>query len=138
MIHRSDYDPGDVLCDRDVVLLVLRDKGSVHSHDLRRGGFTGNPSERVRELRSLGHTISAKREPRGKGRRRNGVLFTLLFEVGGSAGSISDGSEDSASAASDLRGNPRAASETPPSGAAETSDALFDMPTGNPHHREAV
>lgn len=64
------------MTDRDRVLARLREAGSrgVHSHDLRREGYTGNPSQRCNELADEGHTIRRVREARNG---RPGVRFIL-------------------------------------------------------------
>lgn len=74
--HRSEIDPNYQLTDREAVLHALRKAGDagVHSHDLRRGGYSGNVSERVRELRRHGYELRVEREHRG---RRQGVRITL-------------------------------------------------------------
>jgi hypothetical protein len=80
VIKRADVDPNYELNDREAVLAALRQAGSngVHSLDLRAGGYSGNPSERIRDLLKLGYSIRIQRERRGK---RNGARYTLV-EVG--------------------------------------------------------
>jgi len=65
--------------DRAAVLefLRLRRPKSVHSRELRIGGFTGNPSERMRELRDEGCVIEAET---AKCDGRNGTAYTLIRE----------------------------------------------------------
>jgi len=65
--------------DRLRVLAQLQRAGAsgVHSLDLRREGFTGNPSQRMNELRDEGYVIEAKREARFD---RNGTRYTLVSE----------------------------------------------------------
>lgn len=65
--------------DRSRVLSALQAAAShgLHSHDIRRRGLTGHPSERVAELERMGYSIRRVREYR---RGRNGTRFYLLGE----------------------------------------------------------
>lgn len=65
--------------DRSRVLAALRAAGpqGLHSHDIRRRGLTGHPSERAAELERMGYEIRRKREYIDG---RNGVRFYLLSE----------------------------------------------------------
>lgn len=53
------------MSDRDTFYEMLREAGceGVHSHDLRRRGVTGNPSQRSRELVARGIEVSKLSEP---------------------------------------------------------------------------
>lgn len=67
--------------DRDRVLARLR-RGPVHSTEIRRSGLSGNPSQRIAELRDLGHHITAESKPwkDANGKRRPGTLYTLTLD----------------------------------------------------------
>jgi hypothetical protein len=69
-------------CER--LLKLLREwPAGVHSHAIRNLGVSGNPSQRVRELRDRGFNIESKRENRGK---RPGVRYTLRGTPGSAEG----------------------------------------------------
>ena len=63
------------------LLTALRARGPVgiHSHEIRRLGISGNPSQRVKELEEDGHQIEHRREHKG---RRPGVRYRLLADAG--------------------------------------------------------
>lgn len=73
------------MTDRIRLLQALRDAGStgVHSHDLRRAGISGNPSQRIRELRLEGHVIEGEPERRNG---RPGKRWTLTHDAAIGAG----------------------------------------------------
>lgn len=77
----SELAPTKPVSDAERMLRLLRTAGSlgVHSHDLRRRGITGNPSQRAADLEAKGHSIERVRENRG---RRPGTRYTLLVDVG--------------------------------------------------------
>lgn len=54
------------LTDARKMWTLLRDAGETgcHSHDLRRQGITGNPSQRAKDIASKGVAIWTAREPR--------------------------------------------------------------------------
>ena len=72
------------MTDRDRVLQALREAGStgLHSTAMRRQGLTGNPSQRIAELRDRGYRIEATSKPwkDGEGKRRPGTTYTLISE----------------------------------------------------------
>ena len=72
------------MTDRDRVLQALREAGStgLHSTAMRRRGLTGNPSQRIAELRDRGYRIEATSKPwkDGEGKRRPGTTYTLISE----------------------------------------------------------
>lgn len=70
-------------CER--FLAALREAGpqGLHSHDARRQGLSGNPSQRAADLEAKGYAIRRQRENRGK---RPGVRFFLVGSVGIGAG----------------------------------------------------
>ena len=49
------------MTDTDRILELLKEHGSVTSYELRVQGFSGNPSQRMNELRERGHEIDAER-----------------------------------------------------------------------------
>lgn len=59
---------------RMLALLEAHPRG-VHSHELRRLGISGNPSQRAADLEAQGHEIERKREFRNG---RNGTLYKLV------------------------------------------------------------
>lgn len=121
------------LTDRDRVLAALRAAGpqGLHSHDVRRRGLSGHPSERAKELEERGYTIRREREYRDG---RNGTRFYLLSEptVGLGGGSV-EASMSCASAAghspqpggADARPN----TGTPPSKGSGRSDKPEPVPS---------
>lgn len=68
--------------DNERLLIALRARGAtgIHSHEIRKLGISGNPSQRISELEEQGFEISKVREHKG---RRPGTRYTL---VGSSAG----------------------------------------------------
>ena len=54
--------------DKTKVLEILERDGEVTSFQLRRAGISGNPSQRVRELKEQGHTIESERYQESPGR----------------------------------------------------------------------
>lgn len=54
------------LTDARRMYVLLRDAGrqGVHSHDLRRMGVSGNPSQRAKDIASKGVALATKRESR--------------------------------------------------------------------------
>jgi hypothetical protein len=62
--------------DKDKILSLLKREGSVDSFRLRREGYSGNPSQRIRELKDAGHQIHAERFVRDDGRA--GARYTLV------------------------------------------------------------
>lgn len=63
--------------DREAVLAALRRYRAVCSLDLRERHYSGNPSQRVRELRERGFVIEAEPTRRDG---RNATLYRLLEE----------------------------------------------------------
>lgn len=76
---RCEIDPGFVLTDNEAIIKALREVPSTgaHSSELRRFEFTGNPSQRVSELRDRGYEIRVEEENRGK---RPGIRIWLVSE----------------------------------------------------------
>ena len=67
------------LSDRDRILRLLEQEGTVDTFRLRREGYSGNPSQRIRELKEDGHEIATERFVRPDGRR--GARYTLIHEA---------------------------------------------------------
>lgn len=115
------------MTDRERVLLRLKE-GPVHSTELRREGYTGNPSQRINELREMGFEIKA--EPMvwtdANGKQRNGALYTLISEPGHGLGTGKAAADRAASAPDDL---PRGLREP---ASAEPTAALFSLPEAEP------
>lgn len=61
----------DQMTDRERILALLERRGptGATTFELRREGYTGNPSQRVNELREAGHKIDAEPFVRDDGRR---------------------------------------------------------------------
>jgi len=64
-------------CERVLAVLRARGKSGIHSHEIRKLGLSGNPSQRVRELEAQGFEISHEREHKG---RRPGIRYRLVAE----------------------------------------------------------
>lgn len=89
------------------ILQRLR-RGPVHTTELRREGYSGNPAQRVAELEAAGHRIHHERTPwkDAHGKTRPGTTYTLLdVEVSGGPSSV-----------------------PPPQAAADPDAGLFDAP----------
>ena len=114
------------MTDRERVLLRLQE-GPVHSTELRREGYTGNPSQRINELREMGFEIKA--EPMvwtdHNGKQRNGALYTLTSEPGPGlgAGTADERPREPLAGASAVGG--QAASAEPETEA----PSLFELPS---------
>lgn len=74
------------MSDRDRFLAALEEAGpaGLHSHDARRQGLTGHPSERAAELERMGYSI---RREKAFVKNRPGVWFILESTAGVHAGS---------------------------------------------------
>lgn len=103
------------MTNRELVYQALLEAGpaGVHSLDIRRHGLSGNPSERIRELRARGHAITATPEHRGK---VNGTRYTL------------DAGADVATPQSESPSGPASGV----SSAAESDTRLFDVTEPEP------
>ena len=55
------------MTDKERILDLLEREGSVDTFYLRRNGFSGNPSQRIRELKAEGHNIVSERFTREDG-----------------------------------------------------------------------
>jgi hypothetical protein len=55
--------------DKDRILELLLNHGEVDTYSLRINGFSGNPSQRIREIKDMGYTIETERFTRADGRR---------------------------------------------------------------------
>lgn len=102
--------------DREAVLTALRRYRVVCSLDLRERHYSGNPSQRIRELRELGHVIEAQPMRRAG---RNATLYRLIEEA------------DLGLGAATVPGNPAlssvSGSASPPvAGGPEPGAGLFD------------
>jgi hypothetical protein len=64
------------MSDRDRILKLLEERGEVDTFYLRRNGFSGNPSQRIREIKDLGYAIDTERFTRDDGRR--GARYKLV------------------------------------------------------------
>jgi hypothetical protein len=62
--------------DKEKILNLLKTEGSVDTFRLRRDGFSGNPSQRIREIKDMGYSISSERFTRPDG--RSGARYTLM------------------------------------------------------------
>lgn len=73
------------MSDKLRLLQAFRDAGStgLHSHDIRRAGLSGNPAQRVIELRLEGHVIEGEVEWRNG---RNGKRWTLTHDAAAPVG----------------------------------------------------
>lgn len=65
--------------DTQRLLIALQARGpkGIYSHEIRKLGISGNPSQRVADLEALGYEIDHRREHKG---RRPGVRYTLTAE----------------------------------------------------------
>ncbi len=66
------------MSDRDRILKLLEERGEVDTFYLRREGFSGNPSQRIREIKDMGFPIETERFTRQDGRR--GARYRLVRE----------------------------------------------------------
>jgi hypothetical protein len=73
-------------CDRLLAALKAAGPRGLHSHDIRRQGLSGNPSQRVTELQARGFAVSSTRENRGK---RPGARYIYNGTAGVDAGKCS-------------------------------------------------
>lgn len=64
--------------DKQRILELLENHGEVDTFYLRRNGFSGNPSQRIRELKDDGHEIETSTFTREDGRR--GARYRLVVE----------------------------------------------------------
>ena len=64
--------------DKERILRLLEQEGTVDTFRLRREGYSGNPSQRIRELKDAGHDIVTESFVRPDGRR--GAKYTLIKE----------------------------------------------------------
>lgn len=64
------------MTDKERILDLLEREGSVDTFYLRRNGFSGNPSQRIRELKAEGHNIVSERFTREDGRA--GARYVLI------------------------------------------------------------
>jgi hypothetical protein len=64
--------------DKDRILELLLNRGEVDTFYLRRNGFSGNPSQRIREIKDMGFPIETERFTRDDGRR--GARYKLVKE----------------------------------------------------------
>jgi hypothetical protein len=62
--------------DKDRILELLEARGSVTSFYLRKEGFSGNPSQRIKELIAAGHQIQSERYEDSPG--RYGARYALV------------------------------------------------------------
>ena len=62
--------------DKQRILELLENHGEVDTFYLRRNGFSGNPSQRIRELKAEGHNIVSERFIREDGRA--GARYVLI------------------------------------------------------------
>lgn len=62
--------------DTDRILNLLKMEGTVDTFRLRREGFSGNPSQRIREIKDRGYSVNSERFTRPDGRR--GARYTLM------------------------------------------------------------
>lgn len=64
-------------CERLGLILRLRGKKGIHSHEIRKLAISGNPSQRIADLEEQGFEIEHRREHKGK---RPGVRYVLVAE----------------------------------------------------------
>lgn len=93
------------MTDTDRILELLKERGSITSYELREMKFSGNPSERIRDLVKAGWDIESVRGSRldATGKRRPMAVYTLRR----SAKSVGPGNTDNGfkGAVDDLSGN---------------------------------
>lgn len=67
------------MTDTERILALLQRNGSVTSYELRTMGLSGNPSERIRDLKDLGYDIGSDRTTRvdPHGKKRPMAIYTL-------------------------------------------------------------
>jgi hypothetical protein len=65
--------------DKDRILELLETQGSVTSFYLRKQGFSGNPSQRIKELIDAGHQIQSERYEDSPG--RYGARYALVKDA---------------------------------------------------------
>lgn len=122
--------------DTERVLEALRAAGGrgLHSHDIRRRGLSGNPSQRMSDLQDLGYVIEAQRENVG---RRPGTRYFLKRDVGAGAGRpegnffVDSSGAGSGGAQSGARGA-RSGPHPSPDADGPRSAALFELPAESP------
>lgn len=64
--------------DKQRILELLEREGQVDTFRLRQEGYSGNPSQRIRELKADGHDIVTQSFTRADGRR--GATYRLIRE----------------------------------------------------------
>jgi hypothetical protein len=103
------------MSDRDRLLTLLEEAGpaGIHSHEIRRRGISGHPSQRAKELEEQGYPIRREREFVGN---RPGVRFFLEESAGDGAGSVTG----------------RQPASAVPGGSSEEPARLFTPPAQNP------
>jgi hypothetical protein len=118
------------LTDNQRILVALEEAGptGLHSHDLRRQGYSGNPSQRCKDLVSKGYEISTRREPVG---RRPGSRFWLTHyapanttPVEPNPGDVAGGGAGASSA--ERASSPGAVGNDPYAPPPSSSGGLFD------------
>lgn len=62
--------------DKEKILNLLKMEGTVDTFRLRREGFSGNPSQRIREIKDMGYSVTSESYTRPDGRR--GARYTLM------------------------------------------------------------
>lgn len=116
------------MSDRERVLIALREAGpaGLHSTVMRRTGLTGNPSQRIAELREMGYRIEAKGQPwkDGNGKQRHGALYTLTADLGLGTGEAAPSDPPTAPVDDTADGEPASAEPE--------ADSLFQIPTASP------
>lgn len=123
------------MSDRERTLDFLRERGGigVTSFELRRFGITGNPSQRIRELRDEGYVISQVpyAEAHRQGRR---YFLELDLHPGSSTSGAGADDRETAGASSDGPGVPVDTSDF--DDFASPVDAEIAPPTGSGSARE--
>jgi hypothetical protein len=66
-------------CQRLLIALRARGPAGLHTHEIRKLGISGNPSQRAADLEERGYELRRKREHKG---RRPGVRLFLVSEPG--------------------------------------------------------
>lgn len=106
---RSVAGPEPTDCERIAAKLKTLGSRGLHSHEIRKLGFSGNPSQRITELEDQGYEIRHVREHVG---RRPGTRYFLISEPGQKAAGVGAGSPSSCTDPGG-QGSPSSATDRP-------------------------
>lgn len=114
------------MSDRERLLEALRAAGDrgIHTFEIRKGGISGNPSERRRELLALGYGIRAERE---KMNGRWGKRFFLEHDAAAGAGTCESDAIRCSSSVGRGGGIPPSPADQSPGSDARSAGRLFDI-----------